>query len=219
MGNREALIQGAKSCIRDKGFVRTTARDVASASGVSLAAIGYHFGSKEALLTQALVEATGEWIQDLEAALEIDLRPDIDPDERFELIWARLLGTFARHRPLLAANLEISPFIETMPEVGQVMRGGAAQGSRGPCKTISWRELRRCQQRWRLLLRALDRRDGPMAARSGELAFRAGSCRCVAPLRARIRKTSAGRIAVRPNGAMRRRSGAARAALPRSLSR
>jgi AcrR family transcriptional regulator len=61
MGNREALIQGAKQCLFEKGFTRTTARDVASAAGVSLAAIGYHFGSTEALLSQALFEAVGEW--------------------------------------------------------------------------------------------------------------------------------------------------------------
>ncbi|MFI7065605.1 TetR/AcrR family transcriptional regulator [Kribbella sp. NPDC050124] len=61
MGNREALIQGAKQCLFEKGFTRTTARDVATAAGVSLAAIGYHFGSTETLLTQALFEAVGEW--------------------------------------------------------------------------------------------------------------------------------------------------------------
>jgi AcrR family transcriptional regulator len=61
MGNREALIQGAKQCLFDKGFTRTTARDIATAAGVSLAAIGYHFGSTEALLSQALFQAVEEW--------------------------------------------------------------------------------------------------------------------------------------------------------------
>jgi AcrR family transcriptional regulator len=61
MGNREALIQGAKQCLFEKGFTRTTARDIATAAGVSLAAIGYHFGSTEALLSRALFEAVGEW--------------------------------------------------------------------------------------------------------------------------------------------------------------
>ncbi|MGH3648185.1 MAG: TetR/AcrR family transcriptional regulator, partial [Micromonosporaceae bacterium] len=50
MGNREALLEGAKRCFHEKGYARTTARDIAQASGVSLAAIGYHFGSKEALM-------------------------------------------------------------------------------------------------------------------------------------------------------------------------
>ena len=61
MGNREKLLAGAKRCIQEKGFARTTARDLVAASGTNLASIGYHFGSKEALLTQALVEELGEW--------------------------------------------------------------------------------------------------------------------------------------------------------------
>lgn len=61
MGNREALLQGAKQCLFEKGFTRTTARDIATAAGVSLAAIGYHFGSTDALLSRALFEAVGEW--------------------------------------------------------------------------------------------------------------------------------------------------------------
>jgi AcrR family transcriptional regulator len=61
MGNREALLQGAKQCLSEKGFTHTKARDIAAAAGVSLAAIGYHFGSTEALLSQALFEAVGEW--------------------------------------------------------------------------------------------------------------------------------------------------------------
>jgi AcrR family transcriptional regulator len=69
VGNREALIQGAKQCLSEKGFTRTTARDIASAAGVSLAAIGYHFGSTEALLSQALFEAVAEWGARLDHAM------------------------------------------------------------------------------------------------------------------------------------------------------
>jgi AcrR family transcriptional regulator len=121
MGNREDLLSGAKRCLRAKGFTRTTARDIAAASGVSLAAIGYHFGSKEALLSRALVEATGEWVDELGRALAADLDPKVAPMERFERTWARLLELFSAHRQLWAANFEISPFIESMPEVRQVM--------------------------------------------------------------------------------------------------
>ena len=129
MGNREDLISGAKRCLRTKGFARTTARDIASASGVSLAAIGYHFGSKEALLTQALVEATGEWVDELGQVLSTDLDPGAAPMERFEMIWARLLDLFGAHRQLWAANFEVSPHIDAMPEVRQVM-ANAQQAAR-----------------------------------------------------------------------------------------
>jgi AcrR family transcriptional regulator len=56
--NRDALLLAAKQCLLEKGYNRTTARDIASMAGVSLAAIGYHFSSKDALLTEALGTAS-----------------------------------------------------------------------------------------------------------------------------------------------------------------
>jgi AcrR family transcriptional regulator len=66
MGNREALLEGAKRCLLEKGYAKTTARDIADAAGVSLAAIGYHYGSKESLLEQAFMAAMEEWFADEE---------------------------------------------------------------------------------------------------------------------------------------------------------
>src|SRR3989442_12667206 len=53
--HRDQLIKGAIKCLRTKGYARTTARDIATASGANLASIGYHFGSKEALLNEAMI--------------------------------------------------------------------------------------------------------------------------------------------------------------------
>ncbi|CAM5312755.1 hypothetical protein SALBM135S_06103 [Streptomyces alboniger] len=58
----EDLLEGAKRCLLAKGFVRTTARDIVVV-GTNLASIGYHYGSKDALLVEAfvvLVEPMGE---------------------------------------------------------------------------------------------------------------------------------------------------------------
>ncbi|WP_031080407.1 TetR family transcriptional regulator, partial [Streptomyces sp. NRRL WC-3549] len=40
MGNREDLLKGAKQCLVERGWARTTVRDIAAAAGVSHAAIG-----------------------------------------------------------------------------------------------------------------------------------------------------------------------------------
>lgn len=131
MSNRDDLMAAAKRLLREKGFARTTARDLAAASGVSLAAIGYHFGSKEALLSQALIEATGEWVDELEAALAAELDPDAAFATRFEVIWTRILQVAAVNRPLWAANFEISPHIDTMPEVRAVMAAAQEKAREG----------------------------------------------------------------------------------------
>lgn len=61
MGHREDLLEGAKRCLLEKGYARTTARDIVAASGANLASIGYHYGSKEALLNEAFLAVTEQW--------------------------------------------------------------------------------------------------------------------------------------------------------------
>src|ERR1700744_3069975 len=117
MGNREALLTAAKKCLLEKGFNRTTARDITSAAGVSLAAIGYHFSSKEALLTEALLLAFDDWDKDFRRLLSERVSADAAPRERFEATWARLIETFEGHRSLWVANMELFSQIPRMPEI------------------------------------------------------------------------------------------------------
>jgi len=121
MGNREALLLGAKRCLLEKGYARTTARDIAGAAGVSLAAIGYHFSSKEALLTEALVLAFGDWDQELRRVLSEKIPASVAPLQRFELTWARLIETFETERSLWAANMELFSQLDHMPEIRSAM--------------------------------------------------------------------------------------------------
>jgi AcrR family transcriptional regulator len=116
MGNREALVAGAKQCLRQKGYARTTARDIAQAAGVSLAAIGYHFGTKEALLNQALFDAVGEWGEELERSLGTP-DPDASMLERFESAWATVIDKLAEDRTFWASNMEMLVQSEHVPEV------------------------------------------------------------------------------------------------------
>lgn len=116
LSNRDALLLAAKQCLLEKGFNRTTARDIASAAGVSLAAIGYHFASKEALLTEALLLAFGEWDQDLQKALRSAVPPNVTAAKRFETTWAKVMATFETHRSLWVANFEIFAQMVSQPE-------------------------------------------------------------------------------------------------------
>jgi len=121
LSNRDALLLGAKKCLLETGYNRTTARDIASAAGVSLAAIGYHFSSKEALLTEALLLAFGEWDQDLQRALRKAVPANVAPAHRFEAIWAEIMVTFETHRSLWVANFEIFAQMVGQPEARKVI--------------------------------------------------------------------------------------------------
>ncbi|TMR93094.1 TetR/AcrR family transcriptional regulator [Nonomuraea basaltis] len=131
MGNREDLLAGAKRCLIEKGYSRTTARDIANASGVSLAGIGYHFKSKEALMNEALFEAMQEWGEQLAATLSADVKPDATPLERFEAAWDRVVESFARLRPLWVTQFELLGQIDHMPDVREQLVRGTKEGRLG----------------------------------------------------------------------------------------
>jgi AcrR family transcriptional regulator len=104
MTNREALLESAITSLQDKGYAGTTARDVADGAGVSLGAIGYHFGTVQELLDAALAEAVRRWFEPLIGLLS---RPQ--PPLTFEQLGPaldRLLDTLAGHRPLVIAYFE-----------------------------------------------------------------------------------------------------------------
>lgn len=97
MGNREDLLEGAKRCLVERGWANTTVRDIAAAAGVSHAAIGYHFGSRERLLVQALLEELDE--------LDTRMAPDGQPATAIER-WQAMLESFTTDKELWTSHLE-----------------------------------------------------------------------------------------------------------------
>lgn len=97
MGNREDLLEGAKHCLVERGWANTTVRDIAAAAGVSHAAIGYHFGSRERLLVQALLEELDE--------LDARLTPDGQPAAALDQ-WQAMLESFTTDKALWTSHLE-----------------------------------------------------------------------------------------------------------------
>lgn len=115
MGHREALLDGARRCLLERGYARTTARDLVAASGTNLASIGYHFGSKEALLNGAMQECFDEYIDRLTGIVFAD--PGATPLQRVRASWMALVSLFEQHRPLLVAFIEALTQAERVPEL------------------------------------------------------------------------------------------------------
>jgi len=129
MGNREDLLAGAKRCLYEKGYARTTARDIAGAAGVSLAAIGYHYGTKEALLNTALLRALEEWGEELGRMLAVFEEPDVSPAERFEAAWAQVLRSFAANHKLWSVQFEVLGRLDADPQLRETF-AAANRGAR-----------------------------------------------------------------------------------------
>ncbi|MRH90199.1 TetR family transcriptional regulator [Nocardia sp. SYP-A9097] len=123
MGTREDLLAGAKQCLAERGLARTTVRDIVAASGTNLAAINYHFGTRDQLLNQAMLESTAESVNRILTSLPEG--EDLDSDERLTLFWRKLIESFATDRALWSANVEAMAQALHSPELRTEI--GAAQ--------------------------------------------------------------------------------------------
>ncbi|MEU0075654.1 TetR/AcrR family transcriptional regulator [Streptomyces sp. NPDC006332] len=130
MGHREDLLEGAKRCLLEKGFARTTARDIVKESGTNLASIGYHYGSKDALLAQAyvsLVEAMGDaFVGDGTV-----LNAEPGSLERFREVWSNIIGTMREPGSLWHLSMEVLVMGDQLPEVRDHLALAQREAGRG----------------------------------------------------------------------------------------
>jgi len=131
VGNREDLLAAAKQCLLEKGYDRTTVRDIASAANVSMAAIGYHYGSREALLNQALFEAMGDWGTRVGGAFAPDPTVPDTPAAQFESKLARLIDSLRDNRQFWLASYEAFMQAQRSPEMRAQMAAGQLDGKQG----------------------------------------------------------------------------------------
>jgi AcrR family transcriptional regulator len=133
MGHREDLLDGARRCLLQKGFLRTTARDIVKESGTNLASIGYHYGSKDALLVEAyvsLIEETGHRFDPGGEAQEAMSEPP-GSLERFQKVWANIIRALPESRAIFLLSFELILQGDRLPEVRRLMSEAEGQGRSG----------------------------------------------------------------------------------------
>lgn len=99
-GTRGRLVEAARPLFAEKGFERTSVREIARRAGVNPAALSYYFGGKEGLYKAVLEGIWAEMESHFSGVLSPELRP-MDRIERF------VRGLFSFH----AANPFLVRFI------------------------------------------------------------------------------------------------------------
>jgi AcrR family transcriptional regulator len=130
MGNREDLLAGARQVILERGVAKATARDIAAAAGVSLAAIGYHFGSKDELISAALTESLGSGIGDAMEAV-VEETAALPLLEGFATLYDRMPEIFAANREALVASFENSVMVWRDAAASRTLSGAMAEAHLG----------------------------------------------------------------------------------------
>jgi AcrR family transcriptional regulator len=128
MGHREDLLAGAVRCLREKGYARTTARDIVAASGTNLASIGYHYGSTQALLNAAVFQAMEDFGAEIEQVMHADASLGGPTLERFERFWAHVIDSFRASPGVWQATFEVFSVAQHDTEIGTAVAQGIEGG-------------------------------------------------------------------------------------------
>ncbi len=136
---RASILDAAERLYADRGFSDVTLRDIVAAAGVNLAAVNYHFGSKDELIAELFVTrsiATNrERLNELKAAetagggradIELILRALVGPTMRGCLGPESERSTAARF--MIRASIELVPPIRRIKnrEIDHLRRFAAA---------------------------------------------------------------------------------------------
>jgi AcrR family transcriptional regulator len=141
--NRARLIKGALSCLERLPANRITARAIAQEAGANLGSIVYHFGSKDALVTEAVIEGLDRWLEEVSENLArlSSLDPAVRLQSAAEAITKtrnrhlRLVRNFiaaiakAQHQPRIRKRLA-EGFAKTRPAVATLLQLGEDQAGR-----------------------------------------------------------------------------------------
>ncbi len=115
MGHREQLLTAARRLLEERGYAHITARDLVAASDTNLASIGYHFGSKAALLNAAIEVSFEDWAEQLAAYVMSD--PAATPLERAGATWVAALEGLPQRQSMLQAYVEALAQALRVPEL------------------------------------------------------------------------------------------------------
>lgn len=113
---KTALLEAAKQLILERGYAGTSVRELAAVAGTNLGAVNYHFGSREKLLNEAMLEFFREWAG---RSAEIDVDPDAEP----------LKQLAERSRPMVDGIAAAQPaFVMALEALLQARRSPELQG-------------------------------------------------------------------------------------------
>ncbi|MFI6484461.1 TetR/AcrR family transcriptional regulator [Nonomuraea sp. NPDC050663] len=177
--NRLALIEGALRCLERLPPERITARVIAEESGANAASISYHFGSKDDLITEAVILGLDRWLSRIAAELTAVSEPDrlrqagdllemsrhsglaahlltsLAKAQHDERVRGLLAEGFARTRPALAAVLGLGDDLAGHDAAGLVLamfNGLLFQSLLDPALAPEGARMRQAQARLRTAL-------------------------------------------------------------------
>jgi AcrR family transcriptional regulator len=111
---KTALLDAAKQLVGERGYAGASVRELAAAAGANIAAVNYHFGSREKLLNQAVLECFLEWS---DRVTEVDVDPDAEPLAQLAARARQMIDGLPAAQPAFVVFLEALLQARRSPEL------------------------------------------------------------------------------------------------------
>jgi len=120
--NRSNLLEGALHCLERLPPERVTARAIAAESEANIASISYHFGSKDELVTEAVIAGLDRWLESITESLgELE---ELEPATRLERADAVIDATRRQHVGLARNFLAALARAQHEPRIRRLLSEG-----------------------------------------------------------------------------------------------
>ena len=120
--NKSSLLEGTLRCLERLPPERVTARAIAKESGANIASIAYHFGSKDELVTEAVITGLDRWLAEIAHALgELE---GLKPRARLARAFAAIDATRERHTGLARNFLAALAKAQHEPRIQSALSDG-----------------------------------------------------------------------------------------------
>lgn len=120
--NRANLLEGTLRLLERLPPERITARVIAQESNANLASIVYHFGSKDDLITEAVIEGLDRWLADI--ARRLHALPPEAPAARYRAATQAIEATRQQHAGLAHNFLSALAKAQHDPRVNAMLADG-----------------------------------------------------------------------------------------------
>ena len=117
-GTKERLLEAARAELLEGGLAAATSRAITSRAGANLAAVTYHFGSKDALVAEAAIGLARQLLEPIRALLTDS---SLDPGARLDLAANSLLEALDAVGPQGAALLAAVVEAARLPRVADLL--------------------------------------------------------------------------------------------------
>jgi len=117
-GTETRILNAAREIFAERGRRRATVREICTRAKVNVAAVNYHFGSKDKLYAAALQSATTEHF----ARHPIPLEVGTNPTDRLRTVIAAIASTILAPRPAWHDRLLMAELSDPSPALDRMVR-------------------------------------------------------------------------------------------------